>query len=108
MTQAQRLINYIGAYTAGGDGGSDKARHAVAKNAYRLRERDEADNRIRYRKRQEIIYARTRVERERWRKADTQMVTAALDRAEERVTQVINAERDVLADFIRAQPWKQE
>src|SRR5215472_9625868 len=36
MTQAQRLINYIGAYTSGGDG--DRARHTVAKNAYRLRE----------------------------------------------------------------------
>ncbi len=29
------------------------------------------------------------------------MITAALDRAEERVTQAINAERDVLADFMR-------
>jgi hypothetical protein len=64
MTQAQKLINYIGAYT-GGDG--DRARHTVAKNAYRLRERDEPDSRIKYRKRQEIIYARTRDERRRWR-----------------------------------------
>jgi hypothetical protein len=101
MTQAQRLINYIGAYTMG-DNGSDKARHTVAKNAYRLRERDEADNRIKYRKRQEVVYARTKIERERWRKVETQMITAALDRAEERVTQVINAERDVLAEFLRA------
>jgi hypothetical protein len=30
------------------------------------------------------------------------MIVAALDRAEDRVTQVINAERDVLAEFIRA------
>ena len=29
------------------------------------------------------------------------MIVAALDRAEERVTQVINAERDVLADLAR-------
>jgi hypothetical protein len=105
MTQAQRLINYIGAYQAGGDGGSDKARHTVAKNAYRLRQRDEADNRIKYRKRQEVIYARTKVERERWRKADTKMIVAALDRTEERITQVINAERDVLADFMRTQSF---
>ena len=102
MTQAQKLINYIGAYQVGSGSGSDKARHTIAKNAYRLRQRDEADNRIRYRKRQEVIYARTRAERERWREADTAMIVAALDRAEERVTQVINAERDVLADFMRA------
>ena len=47
-------------------------------------------------------YARTRAEQRRWRGADTTMIVAALDRAEERVTQVINAERDVLADFMRA------
>jgi hypothetical protein len=74
----------------------------VAKNAYRLRERDEADNRIRYCKRQEIAYARTRDEQRRWRGADTKMIVAALDRAEERVTQVINAERDAFADFMGA------
>ena len=102
MTQMQRLISYVGAYTGGSSDWSDRARHAVTKNAYRLRQREEADNRIRYRKRQEIIYARTKGERERWHEADTQMIVAALDRAENRVTQVINAERDVLADFIRA------
>jgi hypothetical protein len=100
MTQAQKLITYIGAYS--GNDGSDRIRHMVAKNAYRLRERDETDNRIRYRNRQEIIYARTRAERQRWREADTMMIVAALDRTEERIIQVINAERDVLADFIRA------
>ena len=102
MTQAQKLINYIGAYQVGSGSGSDKARHTVAKNAYRLRQRDETDNRIKYRNRQEVIYARTRAEQRRWRGADTTMIVAALDRAEERVTQVINAERDVLADFMRA------
>jgi hypothetical protein len=98
MTQAQKLINYFAAYT-----GSDSARtrHTVAKNSYRLREQDEPDNRIRYRKRREIIYARTGAERKRWRKADTRMIIRELDRAEERVTQVINAERDVLADLMR-------
>jgi hypothetical protein len=75
----------------------------VAKQAYRLRERDEPDNRIRYRKRQEIVYARTRAEQRHWREADTRMIVAALDRAEERITQVINAERDALADLMRAQ-----
>ena len=101
MTQAQRLINYIGAYQVGSGNGSDKARHTVAKNAYRLRQRDEADNRIRYRKRLEVIYARTKAEQRRWREADTRMIVAALDRTEERVTQVINAERDLLADLAR-------
>jgi hypothetical protein len=101
MTQAQKLITYIGAYT-GGDG-SDRARHTVAKNAYRLREQDEANNRIKYRKRQEVVYARTRAEQQRWHEADTRMIIAALDRAEERVTQVVNAERDPLADLARRQ-----
>jgi hypothetical protein len=31
------------------------------------------------------------------------MIVAALDRAEERVTQVISGERDVFASFMRAQ-----
>jgi hypothetical protein len=98
MTQAQKLINYLVAHT-GGD--SERARHTVAKNAYRLRQRDEPNNRIRYRKRLEIIYARTRIEQQRWREADTAMIIKVLDRAEERVTQVINAEHDVLADLMR-------
>jgi hypothetical protein len=99
MTQVQKLIGYIGAHT-GGDW-SGRARHTVAKNAYRLRERDEPNNRIRYRKRLEVIYAGTAAERLRWRPADTAMIIKSLDRTEERVTQVINAERDVLADFMR-------
>jgi hypothetical protein len=98
MTQATRLINYFAAHT-GGD--SDRARHTVAKNAYRLRQRDEADNRIRYRGRQEVIYARTKAERKHWCGADTKFIIEQLDQAEKRVTQVINAERDVLADFMR-------
>jgi uncharacterized protein DUF5906 len=101
MPQAQRLISYIvgGVYAGGGD--SERARHTVAKNAYRLRQRDEPDNRIRYRKRREVIYARTGPERQRWRAADTALIVKQLDRAEERIVQVINAERDVLADLLR-------
>jgi hypothetical protein len=99
MTQAQKLIGYIGAHT-GGDW-SGRARHTVAKNAYRLRTRDEPNNRIRYRKRLEVIYASTAAERRRWRPADTAVIIKALDRTEERVTAVINVERDVLADFMR-------
>src|SRR5215469_3859713 len=55
MTQALRLIGYFGDYKTGD--WSDKARHTVAKNAYRLRERNEPNNRIEYQKRKEIIYA---------------------------------------------------
>ena len=58
MTQVQKLICHFGSYTGGGDG--DRARHIVAKQAYRLRGRDEPNNRIKYRKRQEVIYARTK------------------------------------------------
>jgi Family of unknown function (DUF5906) len=102
MMQVQKLISYIGAYTSGDWSG--RARHMVAKNAYRLRERGEANNRIKYCKRQEIVYARTRDEQRRWHGADTKMIIAALDRVEERVTQVINAnaERDAFADLMRA------
>src|SRR5262249_14197683 len=60
MTQMQRLIAYFGDFRTGD--WSDKAQHTIAKNAYRLRKRDEPHNRIRYRKRQEIVYARTSVD----------------------------------------------
>jgi len=101
LTQAQRLIGYFGDYKT--RDWSDKARHTVAKNAYRLRERGETNNRIKYRKRQEIIYACTKADQRRWREADTRMIITTLDRAEERVTQVVNAERDALADLMRVQ-----
>jgi len=100
MTQMQRLIAYFGDFRTGD--WSDKARHTVAKNAYRLRERSEPHNRIRYRKQQEIIYARTSADQLRWHEVDTELVIRQLDMAEEQVTQVINAERDVLADLMRA------
>jgi len=98
MTQMQRLIAYFGDFRIGD--WSDKARHAVAKNAYRLRKRGETNNRIKYRNRDEIIYARTNVDQRRWREADTGLITRQLDIAEERVAQIINA-RDALADLIR-------
>jgi hypothetical protein len=99
MTQMQRLIAYFGDFRTGD--WSDKARHTVAKNAYRLRERCEPNNRIKYRKRQEIIYARTNADQLRWCGVDTELIIRQLDAAEERVTQVVNAERDVLADLMR-------
>ncbi len=83
MTQAKRLIGYFGDYASGD--WSNQALHAVAKNAYRLR-----DGRIRHRKRREIIYARTEIERRRWLPADKAMIIAALDRTEDRVVRVIN------------------
>ena len=92
LTQALRLIGYFGGAT--GSEGSERAKHTVAKNAYRLRERGEPNNRIWYRKRQEILYARTERERQRWRPADKEMIVAALDRTEERVTRVIRGRRD--------------
>jgi hypothetical protein len=101
MTQLQRLIAYFGDFRT--SDWSDKARHTVAKNAYRLRERDEPHSRIRYRSRQEIVYARTKADQRHWREADTGLIIRQLDIAEDRATQVINAERDVLADLMRAQ-----
>ena len=100
LTQMQRLIAYFGDFRTGD--WSDKARHTVAKNAYRLRERSEPNNRIKYRKRQEIIYARTNADQLRWHEADTGLIIRQLDMAEEWVTQVVNAERDVLADLMHA------
>jgi len=99
MTQMQQLIAHFGDFKTGD--WSDKARHTVAKNAYRLRERSEPNNRIKYRKRQEIVYARTNADQQHWHGVDTELIIRRLDMAEERVTQVVNAERDVLADLMR-------
>lgn len=65
MTQALRLISHFGDYKTGD--WSDTARHTVAKNAYRLRERNEPSSRIKHLKRDEIIYARTKADQQRWR-----------------------------------------
>jgi hypothetical protein len=101
MTQMQRLIAYFGDFRTGD--WSDKARHIVAKNAYRLRKRDEPNNRIMYRQRQEIVYARAKADQRCWCRVDTELIVRQLDITEERVTQVINAKRDVLADLMRVQ-----
>jgi hypothetical protein len=92
MTQLLRLIGYFGDYKTGD--WTDKARHTVTKNAYRLRERGEPNNRIRYRTRREIIYARTEPERRRWHHADTAMIAAQLDRTEERIVHLVTAGQD--------------
>jgi hypothetical protein len=88
MTQAQRLIGYFGDYKTGD--WSDKARHTVAKNAYRLRKRSEPNNRIKYLKRDEIIYARTKADQQSWHPADTKMIIKQLDLTEKRIVRLIN------------------
>jgi hypothetical protein len=100
MTQAQRLIAHFGDFRIGD--WSDKARHTVAKNAYRLRKRNEPHNRIKYLNRQEIVYACTDAERRRWCGADIKFIVEQLDKTEERITEIISANRDVLADTMRA------
>jgi hypothetical protein len=88
MTQALRVISYFGDYKTGD--WSDKARHTVAKNAYRLRERNEPSSRIKYLKRHEIVYARTKVDQQRWRPAETKFIIEQLDRTEKMIVHRIN------------------
>ena len=97
LTQAERLVGWFGHFA--GDG--DRVRHAIAKRAYRRRERDEPDNRLRYRGRLEIVYARTEPERRRWRPADRKMVAAALNRTEEQIAQIMRSDTDPLAGLAR-------
>jgi hypothetical protein len=97
MTQAQRLISYFGSYASGN--WSDMARHTVAKNAYRLRERSEPNNRIAYRKRKEVIYARSAEEQQRWHGADKELIAKQLDRTEEQVRCVTQGESRGEFDF---------
>jgi hypothetical protein len=106
MTQMQRLIAYFGDFKTGD--WHYKARHIVAKNTYRLRERGEPNSRIKYRMRDEIIYARTDADQQRWREADTELIVRQLDIAEDRILQITNAKRDPLADLMRAQPLEAE
>jgi len=57
----------------------------------RLRKRGEPCSRIRYRGRQEILYARTEQDRRRWLPADRAMIVASLDRTEVRVGRIAHA-----------------
>jgi hypothetical protein len=88
MTQALRVVSYFGDYNTGD--WSDKARHTVTKNAYRLRERAEPSNRIKYLKRDEIVYARTKADQLRWHPAETGFIVEQLDRAEKMIARLIN------------------
>jgi hypothetical protein len=109
LTQAQRLIGYFGDYKTGD--WPDKARHIVAKNACRLRERSEPNNRITYRKRREIIYACAESERRRWCCADNAMIAAQLDRTEQLVVRLVNTgQDDIMArlEEIREPPKEDE
>ena len=87
------------------------ARHAVAKNAYRLRERGEPNNRIKYLGRDEIIYARTKVDQQRWRLADTRMIVKQLEKAEAAIVRLINTgQMDIVARLaeLRRRPEEEE
>ena len=109
MTQAQRLIGYFGDYKTGD--WTDKARHTVAKNAYRLRERGEPNNRIKYLKREEIIYARTKADQRSWHPADTKMIIKQLDRTEAMIVRLVNTGQiDIAArlEEIRRGPEEEE
>ena len=86
----------------GGGGNQDRAKHTITKRAKRLRDRGEPYDRFWYRNRQDILYARTAGERQRWRAADRELVVAALERTEERVAQVINAGAGDRAAFLKA------
>ena len=97
LTQAERLVGWFGRLA----GGEDRVRHAITKRAYRRRERGEPDNRLKYRGRQEIVYARTEPERRRWRPADRDMVVAALNRTEEQIVRITRSENDALSNFTR-------
>jgi hypothetical protein len=88
MTQAQRLIGYFGDYKTGD--WTNMARHTVAKNAYRLRERGEPNNRIKYLKRDEIIYARTKADQRRWHPAETALIVKQLELAEAMIVRLVN------------------
>ena len=101
-TQAVRLISYFVGDLNGGGGNQDRAKHTVSKRAKRLRDRGEPYDRFYYRNRQDILYASTASERRRWRRADRELVVAALDRTEARVAQVISAGARVLGDALMA------
>jgi hypothetical protein len=88
MTQAQRLIGYFGDYRT--SDWTNMARHAVAKNAYRLRERGEPNNRIKHLQRHEIIYARTKADQRSWYPADTKLIIKQLEGVEAMIARLIN------------------
>jgi hypothetical protein len=107
MTQALRVIGYFGDYKTGD--WPDKARHTVAKNAYRLRERSEPNNRIKYLKRDEIIYARTKADQQRWHPAETKFIVEQLDQTEKMIVRRINTGQiDIIARLEELQRKREE
>ena len=88
MTQAKRLIGCFGDYASGD--WSDRALHAVAKNAYRLRNAGEPGGRVRHNGRREIVYARTKAERRQWLPAEKAVVIKQLKRTEERIARILS------------------
>jgi hypothetical protein len=99
LSQMLRLIGCFGQYTTGD--WSNLARYAVGKNAHRLRKREEANSRITYGKRQEIIYARTLGDQRRWHGADKEMIIRQLDHTEAKVVRIVGLGIDDLADRTR-------
>jgi hypothetical protein len=107
MTQAQRLIGYFGDFRTGD--WTDKARHTVAKNAYRLRERNEANNRIKYCQRQEIVYARTKADQQSWHPADAALIIKQLDLAEAMIVRLVNTgQMDIAAQLEEIRRGREE
>ena len=102
LTQARAADRLLRRRLNGGGGNQDRAKHTITKRAKRLRDRGEPYDRIWYRNRQDILYARTAGERQRWRAADRELVVAALERTEERVALVINAGAGDRAAFLKA------
>jgi hypothetical protein len=101
MTQALRLIAYFGDYKTGDWSG--KARHTVVKNAYRLRGRGEPNNRIKYLKKDEIVYACTQADQQRWRPADTAFIVEQLDKAEKMIVRLVHTGQIDIAAAIRGE-----
>ena len=85
---------YFGDYKTGE--WTNMARHTVAKNAYRLRERDEPNNRIKHLKKHEIVYACTKADQRSWYPADTKMIIKQLDKAEAMITRLITGRFDII------------
>ena len=99
MTQALRLIGYFGDYKTGEwtnrpGTPSPRTPTGCASGASRTTASGIA--------KQEILYARTAEDQQRWRAADKEMIVAPLDRTEERVVRIVSLDVDDLADLARA------
>ena len=55
-----------------------------------MRERNEANNRVKYCKRQEIVYARTKADQRSWHPADTALIIKQLEKVEAMIVRLVN------------------